>query len=87
MRLTAGGRAFEAEANETMLRALMSWVATKPAGRRLGEPALAALAMTVFGGWLFYLTKRAQGVHLDVIERDMMLSGWAARNARMLDNE
>jgi AcrR family transcriptional regulator len=85
MRLTAGGRAFEAAANEAMLRALMSWVGTKPAGRRLGEPALAALTMTVFGGWLLYLTKQSQGVDLDMIDRDVLLSDWAARNAKLLD--
>lgn len=85
LRLTEAGRAFEAEANEAMLRALMGWVADKPAGRGLDEPALAALTMTVFGGWLFYLSKRAQGVELEAIERPAMLAGWAERAAALLD--
>ena len=85
IRLTAGGREFEQAANEAMLQALMGWVATKPAGRGLAAPELAALTMTVFGGWLFYLTKRAQDVRPAAIERDALLDGWATRAASLLD--
>jgi AcrR family transcriptional regulator len=85
VRLTRAGRAFEARANEAMLHALMRWVATKPAGASLPDPQLAALAMNVFGGWLFYLTKRQQGATLDPIERDTMLKQWAGMWAGFLD--
>lgn len=85
VRLTRAGRAFEARASEAMLRALMQWVASKPAGAGLPEPQLAALATNVFGAWLFYLTKRQQGMALDTIERDSMLEQWADVWAGVLD--
>ena len=85
LRLTDAGRGLEAKANEAMLEALMGWVAGTPAGRGLDESTLAALTMTVFGGWLFHLSKLGQGVRLDVIDRDAMLAVWAERGAEMLE--
>lgn len=85
LRRRPGGLAFETRANETMLAALMDWVATKPAGRDLARERLAALAINTFGGWLFYLTKRQQGVRTDDIDRDILLDDWASRWAGILD--
>lgn len=85
LRLTVSGRDFEATANDAMLQALMSWVATKPAGARLEASRLAALTMSVFGGWLFYLTKRQHGIELESIDREVMLRGWAELWAGILD--
>lgn len=85
VRLTDAGKAFEREANDAMLRALMQWVATKPAGAELGPSRLAALTMSLFGGWLFFLGKRQQGVDLDLVDRALLLEDWASRWAVMLD--
>lgn len=85
MRLTESGRAFEAEANEAMLHALMEWTAGKPAGRRLGRPRLAALTMSVFGGWLFYLGKVQQGIEVEPLDRGVFLDDWAGLWADVLD--
>lgn len=85
VRLTASGRAFEARANAAMLDALMTWVASKPAAAGLGRPRLAALTMSLFGGWLFYLSKRQLGIDLATFEHDVMLEDWAARWAGILD--
>lgn len=85
VRLTSAGKAFEARANQEMLRALMKWVATKAAGARLKEPRLAALTMSIFGGWLFYLTKQQQGVELDAVDPEVLLKDWAKRWAMVLD--
>lgn len=84
-RLTATGRSFELEANEAMLRALMDWVASKPAARGLGGPGLAALTLEVFGSWLFYLSKRQQGIDLAILDRDVLLEDWAGRWSSILD--
>lgn len=86
VRLTASGRSFERQANEAMFGALVGWVATKPAGAALDSERLAALALSVFGGWLFYLTKRQQGVDLAAIDRDTMIEDWACRWSRVLDS-
>jgi len=86
VRLTPSGQALEAQANDAMLHALMEWVAAKPAGTHLEPAKLAALTMNVFGGWLFYLSKRQQGVSLEAIDRDLMLEAWAAHWAIVLDD-
>lgn len=66
--------------------ALMEWVATKAAARGLDTERLAALTLNVFGSWLYYLTKRQQGVDLAVLDRDTVLEDWATRWSNMLDN-
>jgi AcrR family transcriptional regulator len=85
IRLTPSGRAFERQANEAMLQALMEWVARKPAAAGLGKARLAALTLDVFGSWLFYLGKRQQGVDLDAVSRDVLLDEWANRWSGLLD--
>lgn len=85
VRLTTFGSAFEEEANQAMLDALSDWVGTKPAARGRGRKRVAALALSIFGGWLFYLTKRNQGVELLAIERDVLVEEWAAVWSGVLD--
>ncbi|MGR9093389.1 MAG: TetR/AcrR family transcriptional regulator [Gammaproteobacteria bacterium] len=84
-RLTEAGRSFEQKANDAMLRALMDWAGAKPAARGMGVRRLAALTMQIFGGWLFYLAKRQQGVDLPEIDRDTLLEDWASRWSNLLD--
>lgn len=85
IRLTESGRSFEQEANEAMLQALMNWVATKPAGEKLDSEDLAALTMNVFGSWLYYLTKRQQGIDLVSVDRGSLLENWAGTWSAILD--
>ena len=85
-RLMESGRSFEQQANDAMLKALMEWVATKAAARGLDTDRLAALTLNVFGSWLFFLTKRQQGVDLAALDRDIVLGDWATRWSVMLDN-
>ena len=84
-RLTEFGRSYEQQANEAMFGALMKWVATKPGGAGLDAERLAALTLNVFGGWLFFLAKRQQGVDLAAIDRDTLLGDWARRWSEVLD--
>ena len=85
VRLTAAGRAYERQANDAMLRALMEWVDTKAAAKGLDAGRLAALTLNVFGSWLYYLGKRQQGIELDALDRDTVIEDWVARWAGMLD--
>ena len=84
-RLTAAGRTFEQRANEAMLDSLMGWVGGKPAARGLDPAGLAALTIEIFGSWLFYLSKRQQGIELAVLDREALLEDWAGRWACLLD--
>ncbi len=85
VRLTESGKSFEQEANETMLHALMEWIATRPAGKELDSGRLAALTMNVFGSWLFYLAKRQQGIDFAALDRDTLLENWAGTWSAVLD--
>ena len=85
VRLTPAGRRFEQDANAAMLEALSGWIAMKPAAAGVSPAALAALTISVFGGWLFYLGKRQQGMELAAIDRDTLLDLWASHWARTLD--
>lgn len=85
VRLTEFGQAFESEANAAMLAALTQWVGGKPAGSNLSPERRAALAMSVFGGWLFYLTKRQQSIDPGGVDRGTMLESWATFWGRALD--
>lgn len=86
IRRTRFGRKFEQSANQEMLQVLMTWISHKPAAKSLNDKQLAALAMSVFGGWLFYLTKLQQGVTLDDVDRDAMLNGWVDIWSNFLDS-
>ena len=85
MRLTEAGRSFEQQANAAMLEALTEWVATKAAAKGLDADQLAALTLNVFGSWLYYLTKRQQGVDLAALDRDTLMEDWATRWSSILD--
>lgn len=77
LRKTRFGRKHEKSANAEMLQALVKWMSQKPTAKSLSQSQLASLAMVVFGGWLFYLTKLAQGVTLDHFDRDQLINDWA----------
>ncbi len=85
LRLTEAGHTFEAAANARMLDALMQWTASRAGAAGLDRQQLAALTVSIFGGWLFYLGKRQQEIEPDVIDRDVLLDEWASRWARQLD--
>lgn len=74
-------------ANEDMYKWLRKWIASKPFGSRLKGVALNAMTMTVFGGFLFYLTKRAEGVRFPSLDDEAMLDAWAGYWASELAGE
>ncbi len=86
VRLTVSGRTFEEDANEAMVNALAEWLATKPAARKRDPAQRVALTIAVFGGWLFYLTKKNQGIELPTLERDVLIEEWAGLWASVLDD-
>jgi AcrR family transcriptional regulator len=87
LRRTPEGSELENKVNQDLVKALMDWVSTKPAGTELDDGALAGLTMAIFGGWLFYLTKVQSGVEVDFVNRDDVLEQWASTWARVLDSD
>jgi len=78
---------FESDANAAMFAALVEWVSQKPAAAELPCEEQSALAMSIFGSWLFYLTKQQQGINVSVLDRDVLLDVWARHWAAVLDQE
>lgn len=74
----------ETRVSADLLAALTDWLATKPFARHLSATELAALALTVFGGWLVYLSKRGSGIVPELTD-DLMLAEWADLWASLLD--
>ena len=70
-----------------MAAALVAWIRDKPAADGLSEEQLVVLVITVFGGWLFYLSLIERGVSAGPLDRDTMLSEWASLWASFLDTK
>lgn len=84
-RLLEGAKELEEALNERMLAALVSWIETKELARGRSADELSALALTVFGSWLFYLRKVAQGIELEALTPELFLDEWAGFWSRTLD--
>lgn len=77
IRHTRVGKRLENKANNEMLKFLTDWISGKPAGKALNRKQAASLAIVVFGGWLFYLTKNQQGVAVEDVDRNQLIQDWA----------
>ena len=84
IRLLDFGADLQDELNETMRVALTAWIKNKPAARGLSRTQVTALLITVFGGWLYYLTMLRQGAAVEPL-RATLLDEWATRWAAILD--
>jgi hypothetical protein len=75
----------ESRVSAELLDALTGWLAGKPYARDRSRTELVALAATVFGGWIFYLSKRGDGSELGELTNEHMIDEWAGLWARILD--
>ena len=87
IRLLDFGAELQDELNTDMMVGLATWASGKPAAKGMSQDQLAALLISVFGGWLFYLFKVQQEDAIGQLDRDTMLDEWATRWARILDAE
>lgn len=74
----------EERVNNDLLEELIAWLKGKPFARGKSRAKLCALAMAVFGGWLFYLSKRGTFDPPGLTD-DRMLSEWADFWSSVLD--
>jgi len=84
VRLLDFGDALQEELDSGMMEALSAWIRGKPAAEGLSGERRAALVISVFGSWLFYLAQVRQGAELDAL-RDTLLGDWATHWAAVLD--
>jgi AcrR family transcriptional regulator len=86
IRLLDFGADLQDELNTDMLVGLSSWLSQKPGVKGLSQQQIAALLISVFGGWLFYIFKVQQDAAANHLDRDIMLDEWATRWAAILDS-
>lgn len=86
VRLLDVGDVLQEELDSGMMQALDGWLRGKPAARGLSGKRRAALGISVFGGWLYYLALLRQGAAVETV-RDTLLDDWATRWASILDTE
>jgi AcrR family transcriptional regulator len=86
IRLLDFGERLQEELDTDMMIALAAWVSGKRAAAGLSSEEISALVISVFGGWLFYLSMVRQGAKVDGL-RDTLLDQWATRWASILDAE
>jgi AcrR family transcriptional regulator len=77
-------RALEDRVSKDLFEALTGWLADKPIARGKDRTRLVALLITIFGGWIFYLTKRGSPVTPELTDQ-RMIEEWAGTWARILD--
>lgn len=69
-------RELERRVSEELLSELTDWLGSKPYAADLPDTDLQALAFTIFGGLLFFLSKRGSGIAPDLTE-ERMVDSWA----------
>ncbi|MEZ5549718.1 MAG: TetR/AcrR family transcriptional regulator [Pseudomonadales bacterium] len=84
IRLLDFGADLQSELDADMMRALVTWIRGKPAAKGLSRKKISALAISVFGAWLYYLSMVQRGVAIDPL-RDTLLNEWATFWASTLD--
>ncbi len=85
IRMLDFGADLQDELNADMMQMLESWISAKPAAQGMSRTQLAALVVSVIGGWVFYLNMAARGASVDAL-RDTLLDEWATRWAGILDS-
>jgi AcrR family transcriptional regulator len=84
VRLLDFGVDLQDELDSDMMVGLVTWIKEKPAASSLSRKQVSALVISVFGSWLFYLSKVNQSVSTDPL-RDTLLDEWATFWASILD--
>jgi len=84
IRLLDFGADLQGELDADMMRALVTWIRGKPAAKGLSRKQISALAISVFGAWLYYLSMVQRGAAIDPL-RDTLLNEWATLWASNLD--
>ena len=84
IRLLDFGADLQDELNENMRVGLVAWIKGKQAAKGLSRKQLTALVISVFGGWLYYLSMLRQGAAVAPL-RNTLLDEWATLWASILD--
>lgn len=75
----------EQQVNRDLLKVLTGWLAGKRFAQGKVKPKLEVLCLAVFGGWLFYLSKRGTGALPARLTDSFILHEWSRFWAEILD--
>lgn len=75
----------EERVNRDLMEVLVGWLSQKHFARGKSKTELASLAFVIFGGWLFYLSKRESPGLPATMTDSFMLTEWARFWADVLD--
>ncbi|UCH84554.1 MAG: TetR/AcrR family transcriptional regulator, partial [Candidatus Latescibacterota bacterium] len=78
-------RALETRVSQELLEGITIWLSQKPIAQGKTRNELIALTLTIFGGWLFYVSKRDSAIAPGFTD-GFMLDTWAGFWASTLDN-
>lgn len=78
-------RELESRVEADLAGALLEWLADKPYARGLSDAQRFVLLLTIFGGWILYLSKRTSVAAPPGLDDDLMLEGWADFWSAILD--
>lgn len=78
-------RQLEDRVDRDLAAALTGWLAEKPCARGMAPAELMALTLTIFGGWLIYLSKRDSAAAPPELTDQAMLDQWADLWSAALD--
>ncbi len=73
------------EANEALLKSLYEWISAKPLLQDAPPETISAHVIMVFGGWLFFLSRRDELSSFQEAQSETMLQQWAQHWAGALD--
>ena len=74
-------------ANDQLAKALVDWVAEKPAFKRKPRTVATEMAFMIFGGWLFYLSRRDELGDPPLVRSEKLLTRWSEFWAQVLDGK
>ena len=86
IRLLDFGAELQSEIDGDMMVGFVTWLSEKPAAKDKSQKQMAALLISIIGGWIFYIHKIQQDAAADMLDRDTMLDEWATRWASILDS-
>jgi AcrR family transcriptional regulator len=87
IRLLDFGAELQDDLDGNMMAGYVAWLSKKPAAKGMSQKQMAALLISVIGGWIFYIHKVQQAATVELLDRDTMLDDWATRWASILDSE
>jgi AcrR family transcriptional regulator len=78
-------RELEGRVDQDLMAAFCEWLSAKPHAKGMDAAGLAALTLSIVGGWTLFLEKRESPARPTALTDERMLDAWAGTWAAVLD--